>query len=395
LVKDCFKIQGVVQHYAWGGHHFIPELLGIRNESLLPFAEYWLGAHPNHPSLLEDGSSLDEYLKKNPIPAGENNPGKTVSLPYLLKILDVQQMLSIQVHPGKKAAEHGYEKEDLAGIPITAAHRNYKDKNHKPELMVALDDFYLLHGFKPEEQMVSILTKIPELNFLLPIFQPGNYQELYEEVMYMSQQKVNEKLQPLADRILPLYKNNALKKDDENFWAARAIVEFCQNGNIDLGIFSIYLFNLVSLKRGEGIFQDHGLPHAYLEGKNVEVMANSDNVLRAGLTEKFIDIKELLKHVEFDATHPKIIKALKEDHIYYPAPVSEFELHHYLSSDNFEITAMPGEIVWVEKGRARVRAGGENFELKRGEALYTGREMKISLTPAENLSLYRVAIPRG
>ena len=394
-MKECFKIKGVVQHYAWGGYQFIPQLLGIHNPSHLPFAEYWLGAHPNHPSLLEDGTSLAEHLKKNPIPAGENNHGKTDTLPFLFKILDVRQMLSIQVHPGKKAAEKGYEGEELAGIPLKAPHRNYKDKNHKPELMVALGDFYLLHGFKPEEKMVEVLRKIPELNFLLPIFQSNNYRDLYEAVMRMPQQKVNEILQPLSDRILPLYKNNEFKKEDENFWSARAVEEFCKDGNMDRGIFSIYLFNLVSLKKCEGIFQDHGMPHAYLEGRNVEVMANSDNVLRAGLTEKFIDVEELLKHVEFEATHPQIIKALKEDHIYYPAPVTEFELHHYLPSDEFEISARPGEIAWVEKGSAGISGSGENFELKRGEAIYISQEMKISLLPAENLSLYRVAIPGG
>jgi mannose-6-phosphate isomerase len=394
-VKECFKIQGVVQHYAWGGYEFIPELLGVSNPDHRPFAEYWLGAHPNHPSLLEDGTSLADYLKKNPIPTGENNQGKTEDLPFLLKILDVRQMLSIQVHPGKKAAEKGYKEEELAGIPLKAGHRNYKDKNHKPELMVALGDFYLLHGFKPEEKMVHTLSKIPELHFLLPIFQSGQYQDLYEEVMRMPQEKVNEILQPLADRVLRLYKNNEFNKEDENFWAARAIEEFCKNGNMDRGIFSIYLFNLVSLKKGEGIFQDHGLPHAYLEGKNVEVMANSDNVLRAGLTEKFIDVGELLKNVEFEPTYPKINKALKDDHIYYPVPVAEFELHHYLPTGNFEIAAKPGEITLVEQGSAMVNACGQVFELKKGEALYINQEMNIKVIPSENLSLYRVSTPGG
>src|SRR5947199_6513760 len=129
-------------------------------------------------------------------------------MPFLLKILDIRQMLSIQVHPYIAAAKKGFEKENKKGITLTAPNRNYKDANHKTEMMIALDDFWLLHGFKNEKALRNCLQSVPELNFLQDIFLNRSYQMLYESVMYMEQRRVNEILQPLSLRILPLYHNN-------------------------------------------------------------------------------------------------------------------------------------------------------------------------------------------
>ena len=274
LDQDVFKLKGVVQHYSWGGYDFIPKLLDIDNSAKKPYAEYWMGAHGNHPSFIESESSiaLSEFVSKD----AEHILGKDIakkfsSLPYLLKVLDVRQMLSIQVHPSKEAAEKNFEEESKQGIPVNAPHRNYKDRNHKPELMVALNDFYLLHGFKREEDLLKVLDAKQELNFLKDIFIQKGYKGLYEEVMLMSKEKVNEILSPLLEKIIPLYQSNALNKDNEDFWAARAALDFCKDHNYDRGIFSIYLFNVLHLKKGEGIYQASGMPHAYLEGQNVEI----------------------------------------------------------------------------------------------------------------------------
>ena len=131
--------------------------------------------------------------------------------------------------------------------------------------MLALSEFWLLHGFKPAGKLKKTLQQTPELRFLLPVFGDDNYTALYKAVMEMDQQAVNDHLHPLLDRILPLYAEEALKKDQEDFWAARAFTTFCEPGRIDRGIFSIYLFNLVNLHPGEAIFQDAGILHAYLE----------------------------------------------------------------------------------------------------------------------------------
>lgn len=138
--ERIFKIKGVVQHYAWGGYSFIPALLGEQNAAHQPCAEYWMGAHPSAPSVLEvNGASLSLNQLFQSDPAG--NLSQPVAerfgeLPYLFKVLDVNDMLSIQVHPTKEEAEKGYDRENAAGIPLNAPHRNYKDRNHKPEVMV-------------------------------------------------------------------------------------------------------------------------------------------------------------------------------------------------------------------------------------------------------------------
>src|SRR6186713_320283 len=246
--KDkVFRLNGKVQHYAWGGQTYLPRLLSIPNPEHRPFAEYWLGAHSNAPSglLAEKEIKLNEYISAAPVETlGAYVAEKFGRLPYLLKILDVKDMLSIQVHPTKKNAELEFAAENKKGTALTAPARNYKDDNHKPELMLALSEFWLLHGFKPAEALSQILSATPELSFLQPVFTDKGYAGLYKTVMEMDQLQVNDVLQPLLDRILPLYRQERLSKEDEHFWAARAALTYNEPGRIDRGIFSIYLFNL-------------------------------------------------------------------------------------------------------------------------------------------------------
>ncbi len=296
-MAGIYKLTGVVKQYDWGGISFIPSLLKKVNEKKMPQAEYWMGTHPLGQSVVDTGGSVPTELAAI---AG--------TLPYLFKVLDVKDMLSIQVHPSKQAAAIEFARENAAGIPLDAPHRSYKDDNHKPELMVALSDFWLLHGFKQTDKLIKTLTNTIELSNLLAVYTTSGYAGLYKHIMEMPQAEVNRILQPLLDKIIPLYHANELEKKDEDFWAARAALSFSsEENNIDRGIFSIYLFNLLQLKKGEGIFQAAGVPHAYLEGQNVEIMANSDNVLRGGLTTKHIDVAELMKHVKCEATIPQII----------------------------------------------------------------------------------------
>jgi len=227
--RKVFKLKGRVQHYAWGGADFLPKLLSVDNPEHKPFAEYWMGAHENAPAFLEDGEDggraipLSEYIGERPAERlGAYTAERFGRLPYLLKILDVKDMLSIQVHPSKKAAEREFAAENQRGVALNAPHRNYKDDNHKPELMAALSEFWLLHGFKPEEDLIRMLADTPELNFLMPVFSIGGYQLLYKTVMEMSQAGVDEVLKPLLDRILPLYRSGGLVRSEEHFWAARA-----------------------------------------------------------------------------------------------------------------------------------------------------------------------------
>jgi mannose-6-phosphate isomerase len=395
LSQRLFKIKGIVQHYSWGGYDFIPNLLGIDNKDRKPFAEYWLGAHPNHPSSIDANENLFDYIKANASDVlGKEVAGRFSTLPFLFKILDVRQMLSIQVHPGKQSATIGFAAENEKGIPITAAHRNYKDENHKPELMAALSDFWLLHGFKKESDLKKTLEAIPGFEFLLNIFNSRGYKGLYEEVMTMSQQKVNDILKPIVDRIVPLYNNSELRKNQEDFWAARAAIHFCKEDNYDRGIFSIYFFNLLHLKKGQGIFQPQGMPHAYLEGQNVEVMANSDNVLRAGLTDKHIDVAELMKHVAFTPTLPDVIDPAAAAHKVFASPAEEFELHQYqLQKEEETAEAASAEIWFLLSGEATVEASGETLVVKKGESFFVKPQTNTIIKPSDQVELFRVTVP--
>ena len=396
IAQYIYPLKGKVQHYAWGGYDFIPHLLSTENKEKKPYAEYWLGAHPNHPSIIRQNNNelpLDQFISEHKEVLGKANFS---SLPFLLKILDVRQMLSIQVHPNKASAEIGFHKENELGIPLTASYRNYKDDNHKPEMMVALSDFWLLHGFKPADQLITTLSAIPDLSFLADEFKTKGYKAVYEKVMLMDQEDVNTILHPVISKILPLYKNGELLKSQESFWAARAVESFCKDDNYDRGIFSIYLFNLVHLKKGEGIYQGAQLPHAYLEGQNVELMANSDNVLRAGLTDKHIDVAELLKHVSFEETIPNILgsHADVDESIQFTTPAEEFELYQYhLSTGNTEFTTNSPSIVLVLEGDMQVQTNTEAIKLNRGEAAFLVADDNYSLSG--NGIAFRAAVPKG
>jgi mannose-6-phosphate isomerase len=394
----AYRLKGKVQHYSWGGYEFIPRLLGVTGGDQ-PSAEYWLGAHPSQPAtVVVQGTSrlLPEWIATDPGGVlGKKTAASFNGLPFLLKVLDVRQMLSIQVHPEQAAAAQAFEEENQRGIPLHAPHRNYKDTNHKPELMVALSDFWLLHGFKPAGRLAEILSAEPDLNFLLPAFEGGSYEGLYRTVMELPQAEVNRILEPVLRRIGPLYRNGELRKSEEDFWAARAAETFCRNGQIDRGIFSIYLFNLLHLKKGQGIYQPAGLPHAYLEGQNVEIMADSDNVLRAGLTDKHIDIAELMKHVRFEPTEPAILNRQPGPETVYKTAASEFALSAYEPAAAGALswfTSGP-EIILIMQGEIILAAGGEKENYKTGDAAFVTAGAHIEVQPRPGALFFRAAVP--
>jgi mannose-6-phosphate isomerase len=401
--NKVYKLQGKVQHYAWGGTSFLPRLLSIPNEEGRPFAEYWMGAHENAPSEIETTKpvALNGFIRERPEETlGAYTAARFGRLPYLLKILDVKDMLSIQVHPSKKNAELEFDAENKRKIALTAPDRNYRDNNHKPELMLALSEFWLLHGFKPEEDLERTILGTPELAFLAPVFEKKGYQGLYKTVMEMPQAEVNRILKPLVDRILPFYGEGGLSKDQEHFWAARAAQTYNEPDRVDRGIFSIYFFNLLNLHPGEAIFQDAGLPHAYLEGQNVEIMANSDNVLRGGLTPKHVDVPELMKHVKFESTFPRI---LSEDHgpghiSVYRTPAPDFELSKIglLNGEAITMRTHSADIFIVLEGRVGViEEGGEPFSRKPGDAFLAFHQAKFELKALSDAVVYRASVPPG
>jgi mannose-6-phosphate isomerase len=361
-----------------------------------------MGAHPNASAEIilsnDEKINLNKYIQSFPeqtLSAAVMN--RFGNLPYLFKILDVKDMLSIQVHPSKENAVKEFAAENKKGISLNVANRNYKDDNHKPELMLALSDFWLLHGFKSKDKLKAILQKTPELNFLITVFDRGGYYELYKTVMEMEQKMVNEILQPLLNRIAAAYEKNELKKDDENFWAARAALTYNESGKIDRGIFSIYFFNLVCMAKGDALFQDAGLPHAYLEGQNVELMANSDNVLRGGLTPKHIDVHELLKQVKFEETIPHIIHEKKEaEHIvFYSTPAPDFKLSKIELGKNESISlhAASAEIFITLQGAVQIKENEETFSCSKGEAFICFDKAEFNLFTIEGAVVYKASVP--
>lgn len=386
-MTGIYPLKGTVKHYDWGGTSFLPSLLQIDNKENKPFAEYWMGTHPLGVSLIDTGNGIEKRLDEL---AGH--------LPYLFKAQQVKEMLSIQAHPSKKNAVKEFARENAEGIPLDAPYRNYKDDNHKPEMLVALGDFWLLHGFKPEKELVYTLLNVVELRELLPVYNQSGYSGLYKYIMEMPQEEVNRILQPLIDHIMPGYLNGGIDKDDEDFWAARAAHTFSRNGNIDRGIFSIYLFNLVHLKRGEAIFQDAGLPHAYLEGFNVELMANSDNVLRGGLTPKHIDVKELLKHVKCEPTYVDILhgKLVNGNERVYNTPATEFEISLFdlEAGQKASFTPVTTEILLVTEGTVELESDNKKLQLKKGmpsAVAFPGNIVQINAISTS--TLFRASVP--
>ena len=347
-VAQTYPFTGSVQHYDWGGYDYLPRFIGQENSDHQPWAELWMGAHPKGPcALIDRDGSLESLIAGAP----EKILGERVAqrfddrLPFLFKVLDVRKMLSIQVHPTKDAAEAGFAAEEKSGKDRGAADRNYRDDNHKPELGVALTDFYLLHGFRSSDQIKRTLTVHPEWRELIPVMEEGGAQALYAYVMEADQATI--------DRLLAVpaaaWREADFTRDQPEFWAARAVDQYTRDGHFDRGIFSIFWFNLVHLRPGEGIFQDAGIPHAYLEGACLELMANSDNVLRGGLTPKHIDVPELLDKTRFEPIVPDKLRPLPttDGWQHYPTPAPDFSLafHDFTAGDTLSLSTSEGPVI--------------------------------------------------
>jgi mannose-6-phosphate isomerase len=399
LNGKTFHLKGKVQNYAWGGFSFLPALLDFENVDNKPCAEYWMGAHPSAASIVSDdvnAAALNELITDNP---AETITSKVFEqfgeLPYLFKILDVKDMLSIQVHPTKAEAAKGFDAEEAAGIPINAPHRNYKDRNHKPEVMVALSEFWLLHGFKQKDDLMQTLIEVQEFNVLMPLFKTDGYKGLYQMVMEMEQVYVDNMLASLVKRELRRKAHNELTKQDAGWWVAKLFEGKAEVVNIDKGVFSIYFFNIVKAEPGEAVFQGAGVPHAYLEGQNVELMANSDNVLRGGLTPKHIDVPELLKHTLFEGIKPNVMKGndIGNHAVHYPCPVPDFGIHKIaLQGNSHEATASSLEIIIAVEGGAVINSS-RNIALKQGESIAILPSETYKIQASGKCILYKAFVP--
>ena len=398
-MNTAYKLHGIHRHYDWGGKSFIPQLMHVDNAIGKPFSEYWMGAHPSAPAMVataEGAMALDKMIVENTIQfLGTKTADRFGSLPYLFKILDVEKMLSIQVHPSKENAEKGFLKEQLAGIPIDAPHRNYKDQNHKPEVMVALSDFWLLHGFMPAIALKERLTSLAPLESLLPIFGQDDYAGLYSYFMRLDQAAADAILKPLMEIAVQEVAAGKVDKTHPHWWANQYYGGVVPTSNIDKGILSIYILNIVHVPTYQGVFQGAGLLHAYLEGQNIELMANSDNVLRGGLTPKHIDIEELLQHIQFEPTYPSILKGdlINSNELQFPCPVPDFGLTkiQLRGGETYTNETNSLELFLVLQGDVQL----EGIELKPGElaAVKAGSAYHIQSTGSETAVIFKSFVP--
>lgn len=320
-------LEGVIKNYEWGSLSSIPSLLG-RPQDGKPWAELWFGAHPSAPSLLSPTQQrLDSVVAGDPDASlGPQIAHRFGSLPFLLKILAAAEPLSLQAHPSIEQAEAGHAREDAAGVPLDAPNRSFRDRLHKPELICALTEFEALCGFRDPLATLAILATIDT-----PVLDPI---------------RARIKAEPNADGL------NALLKYLLTLSAADAdalvgpVVAACGRPGSDVGageramaaalgarhpndagVVTALLLNRVTLQPGEALFLGPGNLHMYLRGTGVEIMANSDNVLRGGLTPKHVDIPALLDVVDAKPIDPAIQRPVTVDGVaVYDTPVPEFSL---------------------------------------------------------------------
>jgi mannose-6-phosphate isomerase len=239
---------------------------------------------------------------------------------------------------------------------------------------------------------------VPEFHSLLGVFEHGGYAGLYRHVMRLPQDEVDVILGPLVARIRREGDTGRLERSSADYWAVQAAAG-TGAGPYDRGIFSIYFFNLVQLRSGQAIFQDAGIPHAYLQGRNLEVMANSDNVLRGGLTPKYVDVPELLRTVKFEGICPKVIEGTHRDNLFeafYPSPTEDFELSriHLGSDEPYVSVTQSTEILLIMDGTVDLDSGHRQLSLSKGQSAvaFGGSTYRIAPGSAEAV-IFRVALP--
>lgn len=370
-VPAVLALDGVIRHYAWGSRTAIPELLGIEPDGE-PAAELWFGAHHDDPSPVPgQETALDALIARQP----ERWLGAATvarfgpNLPFLLKVLAVDTALSIQVHPTIEQARAGFAAEDAAGIPREAPNRNYRDTNHKPELLCALTRFEALCGFRPIAETLRLLAAwdVAELAPVRDLLaEPDGLRAAFTQLLTLED--------PAAVVSAVATRAAAVCAGDEWADVARAVRVAADDFPGDIGVVLVVLLNYVRLEPGEAIYLGAGYVHCYLRGTAVEIMANSDNVLRCGLTPKHVDVPELLKITDFNPLREPRFPCEDDGFgMSYRPLVPDFALS-MLDVDAYQGSLAVGEhgphIVLCTSGRSRVEALGATVELAPGHAAF-------------------------
>jgi mannose-6-phosphate isomerase len=327
-------LRGALRTYAWGSHTAIAEFTGRHSPTPHPEAELWLGAHPGDPARLEgDGGerSLLDTITADP----EGQLGAATrkrfgdALPFLAKVLAAEEPLSLQAHPSAEQAMEGFAREDRLHIPISAPIRNYRDRSHKPELLVALGPFEALAGFRPVARSIELLRALtvadldPFVNLLSGQADADGLRALFTTWITAPQADLDVLVPLVLDGAVAYLRSGATEFAKE----AKTALQLGELYPGDAGVLAALLLNRISLAAGEGIYLPAGNLHAYLHGVGFEVMANSDNVLRGGLTPKHVDVPELLRVLDFTPTDESALRprSTREGiEIVYDTPAPEF-----------------------------------------------------------------------
>ncbi|MGV0791650.1 mannose-6-phosphate isomerase, class I [Mycolicibacterium sp. XJ1819] len=403
-------LRGAVRTYAWGSRTAIAEFTGRSSPTPHPEAELWFGAHPGDPAWLQtdDGElSLLDSLSQDP----EGQLGAAVcarfgdTLPFLVKVLAAGEPLSLQAHPSAEQAREGFAREERLGIGINAPTRNYRDSSHKPELLVALGDFEALAGFQPAARSVELMRALavsdldPFVNLLAGQSDADGLRALFTTWITAPQ--------PDLDVLVPAVIDGAIQyvRSGETEFAAHAktVLELGERYPGDAGVLASLLLNRLSLKAGDAIYLPAGNLHAYLHGVGVEVMANSDNVLRGGLTPKHVDVPELLRVLDFtpatdEMIHPRITRDGME--LVYRTPASEFAVSvvcidgEHLGHEVDAPSRHDGpQILLCTEGSVTVHAKSSTVTLERGAAAWVAADDGPIRLVAENpTKLFRATV---
>ncbi|MFF3020614.1 mannose-6-phosphate isomerase, class I [Streptomyces sp. NPDC057939] len=371
------RLTNTIRPYAWGSTTAIPTLLGVEPTGE-PQAEMWMGAHPGAPSRLEreaGGTTLADVIAADP--EGELGAATVAKfgprLPFLLKILAAGAPLSVQVHPDLAQAKEGFADEERRGVPIDAGHRNYKDANHKPELICALTPFDGLCGFRPPLEAAALLEGLgvdslkPYADLLRAHPEEAALREVLTAVLTADRAEMARTVTEAAaaaERLAGPYAPYA-----------GLVHEFPG----DPGVIAAMLLNHVRLQPGEAMFLGAGIPHAYIDGLGVELMANSDNVLRCGLTPKHVDVPELLKVVIFEPSTPGVMRPEADGEEVYETPIDEFRLSRFLLAPGGAPQQLPDATPQILLCTAGTPKAGE-LTLAPGESVFVPAGEKVELS---------------
>ena len=341
LFMQIAILKNTVFEYAWGSKTFMSEFLGQPNQCGVPQAEMWMGVHPAGSSKIN--------LNGNMVPLKKVIPG----LPFLFKVLAIAKPLSVQVHPDRKTAVAGFARENNLKIPVDNPTRNYRDQNHKPEMICALTPVTVMAGFRPISEILQLIRTAGLTNVAQVLENTSDLKIFVHYLLTM------DPVRQTADH----YSEAAFQ------WVKLLKQVFPG----DIGIIFPLLLNLVQLAPGEALFLPAGTIHSYLDGVGLELMTNSDNVIRCGLTAKHKDINELLeialfKPLEPIKIHPVAINCFEK---LYSSPVDEFNLSKIqLNAGEYLGTPQGPEILLCVKGKATLINHDNEINLKKGTSLF-------------------------